>query len=298
VLRSISWRAILHAALPGSHLTRFEVFNGTAIGVLMSATLPARLGEPARAIVIARRAGRPRETLPIVLGTLVSQTILNLVALVILGVVAFSTVHIFDQHHGALLAASIVPVALLVGVLLAPIVLQGTKGTRLNAVVAPVRRALFQVRAGLTVFRQPRQGLAATAAQLAAWGLQWFACYLLLVALRLDGTAGLGAAAAVLLAVNVTAVLPLTPSNVGVFQAACVAVLHAGWGISNADALGYGIVLQAVEIATAVLLGAPALLREGVSWRDVRLRAMHAQPVRLKPLPARPAPADSTLAEA
>ena len=298
VLRSLSWHAILRAALPSSHLTRFEVFNGTAIGVLMSATLPARLGEPARAIVMARRAGRPRETLPIVLGTLVSQTILNLVALVILGVIAFSTVHIFDDHHGALLAASIAPAALLVVVLISPVVLRGTRGTRLNAISAPIRRALVQVRAGLTVFRHPSLGLAATASQLAAWAVQWFACYLLLVALGLDGTTGLGAAAAVLLAVNVTAVLPLTPSNVGVFQAACVAVLHAGWGVSNADALGYGIVLQAVEIATAVILGAPALLREGVSWRDVRMRAMHAQPVRLKPLPARPAQAETTLAEA
>ena len=298
LLRSISWHAILHAALPGTRLSRFEVFNGTAIGVLMSATLPARLGEPARAIVMARRAGRPRETLPIVLGTLVSQTILNLLALVVLGVIAFSTVQIFDEHHGALLAASIAPAALFLGVLIAPTVLRGTRGTRLHAVVAPARRALEQVRAGLTVFRRPRQGATAVAAQFAAWGLQWWACYLLLVALGLDGRAGLGAAAAVLLAVNVTAVLPLTPSNVGVFQAACVAVLHAGWGISNADALGYGIVLQAVEIATAVLLGAPALLREGVSWRDVRMRAMHAQPVRLKPLPARPVQADTTLAEA
>ena len=90
----------------------------------------------------------------------------------------------------------------------------------------------------------------------------------------------------------------MLPRPCSIFQAACVAVLHAGWGVSNADALGYGIVLQAVEIATAVILGAPALLREGVSWRDVRMRAMHAQPVRLKPLPARPAQAETTLAEA
>jgi phosphatidylinositol alpha-mannosyltransferase len=29
-------------------------------------------------------------------------------------------------------------------------------------------------------------------------------------------------------------------------------------------------------------MGIPALLREGLSWRDVRLRAMHAAPVTLK----------------
>ena len=70
--------------------------------------------------------------------------------------------------------------------------------------------------------------------------------------------------------------LPATPSNLGVFQAACVAVLHGAYGVGTADALGYGIILQAVEIATAFVMGAPALLSEGVSWSDVRLRA-HAR---------------------
>jgi phosphatidylinositol alpha-mannosyltransferase len=90
----------------------------------------------------------------------------------------------------------------------------------------------------------------------------------------------------VLFAVNVTAVLPATPSNLGVFQAACVAVLTGAYHVSSADALGYGIILQAVEIATAIVMGAPALLKEGLSWRDVRLRAMHAAPVQLAPLPS------------
>jgi len=129
-------------------------------------------------------------------------------------------------------------------------------------------------------------------AQLLAWAIQWLACYVLLVALGLGGQAGVGAAAAVLFAVNVTAVIPATPANLGVFQAACVAVLHVGYGVHTADALGYGIVLQAVEIATAVVMGTPALLKEGLSWRDVRLRAVHASPVRLAPRPGgRPLPA-------
>ena len=97
----------------------------------------------------------------------------------------------------------------------------------------------------------------------------------------LDLHAGVGAAAAVLFAVNVTAVLPATPSNLGVFQAACVAVLSA-YGVSHTDALAYGIVLQAVEIATAVTLGMPALLAEGMSFKDMRMRALHASPVELK----------------
>jgi phosphatidylinositol alpha-mannosyltransferase len=122
--------------------------------------------------------------------------------------------------------------------------------------------------------------------QLAAWALQLVSCWVLMVALGLDHRgADLGAAAAVLFAVNVSAVLPVTPSNVGVFQAACMAVLIGAYGISAADALGYGIILQAVEVATAVVLGAPALVKEGLSWREVRLRAMHTAPVELSALP-------------
>jgi phosphatidylinositol alpha-mannosyltransferase len=148
-----------------------------------------------------------------------------------------------------------------------------------------VRRALVRVRHGLRVFRDPRRGPAAVGAQLTAWALQAASCWLLLVALGLDDRAGLGAAAAVLFAVNVTAVVPATPSNLGVFQAACVAVLGA-YGVGAADALAYGIVLQLVEVAVAVTMGMPALVREGVSWREVRLRALHTTPVELPPLPA------------
>ncbi len=288
LLRSVSWHAILHAALPERPLTQFDTLRATAIGVLMSSTLPARLGEPARAIVISRRAGRPRETMPTVVGTLVSQTVLNVLALLILAAIAISSVPIFDQRHGALVVVVLVPVVLLAIVLIVPAVLAASgseRFSRTRAVVRPILRGARQVRSGLLVFLRPRDGSIALLAQLSAWALQALACYLLLLAIGLDGRAGIGAAAAVLLAVNVTALVPATPANVGVFQAACVAVLTGAYGVSAADALGYGIVLQAVEVATAVLMGVPALLGEGLSWRDVRLRALHSTPVRLAPIP-------------
>ena len=286
VLRSVSWHAILYAALPDRALTQLDTLRATAIGVLMSSTLPARLGEPARAIVISRRAGRPRETMPTVVGTLVSQTVLNVIALLILAAIALSSVPIFSQRYGALLAVVLIPVVLLAIVLIVPAVLAASGSERFGrtrAVIRPLLKAARQVRSGLRVFTRPRDGSLALTAQLSAWALQALACYLLLAAIGLDGRAGIGAAAAVLLAVNVTALVPATPANVGVFQAACVAVLTGAYGVSAADALAYGIVLQAVEVATAVLMGVPALLGEGLSWRDVRLRALHSTPVRLGP---------------
>jgi len=284
--RAVAWHAILRAALPDALPRLVDAIQGTTIGVLMSATLPARLGEPSRALIVARRLGRPRERLPAVLGTLVSQTLLNVLALVILGAVMFTTIGLFAGRQQALLWYALAPFAVLCAVLVAPALLRSglpSRSARVHRWMSQARDALASVRSGLRVFRSPRLGAEAITMQLGAWTLQWVSCYVLLVALGLD--LDLGAAAAVLFAVNVTAVLPLTPSNLGVFQAACLAVLTGAYGIDPAQALGYGIILQAVEIATAVVMGAPALVKEGLSWREVRLRALHTAPVSLGPVP-------------
>jgi phosphatidylinositol alpha-mannosyltransferase len=283
LMRAEAWHAILRAALPGTKVRRRDAARGTMIGVLMSASLPARLGEPSRALIVARRLGRMRDRFPVVLGTLVSQTILNIAALCVLGSIMFATVGLFKGGEDALVLVTLAPVVIAALVLSAPWLLRRGRPSRFQRVqqaAALVRGAMVQVRSGLQVFRRPRLGGWAAVAQLGAWAVQWLACYVLLVALGLDERAGLGAAAAVLFAVNVTAALPATPSNLGVFQAACVAVLSA-YGVGKTDALAYGIILQAVEIATAVAMGMPALVREGMTWKDLRLRALHAAPVEL-----------------
>jgi phosphatidylinositol alpha-mannosyltransferase len=283
--RAASWYWIVRAALPNRPVRRRDVTSATMIGVLMSATLPARLGEPARAMSLARRIGRMRETFPVLLGTLVSQTVLNLVALAMLGVIIVSTTDLFHSSTQKLFAFSFVPLVLLLVVLLGPPLMRRNGNGRLARIGAGLHSALVQVRAGLKIFRNPRRGAAATAAQLGAWAIQLAACWALLAALGLNDQAGIGAAAAVLFAVNVTAVVPATPSNIGVFQLAVISVLHSGFGVSTADALAYGVILQAVEIATAVGLGLPALVREGLTWSDLRVQALSTTPVRLKPQP-------------
>jgi phosphatidylinositol alpha-mannosyltransferase len=287
-VRAIAWHAILAAAPTWRRAKRRDAMQGTFIGVLMSATLPARLGEPSRALILARRLGRARETLPVVLGTMVSQTLLNLLALAVLGAVTLSRVSVLDGHDRDLVLIALSPLALLIALLAAPVLIPPSavsRFRRLQAAMIAVRRSLLRLREGLSVFRQPRPAAQATLAQLGAWALQWLSCWLLLMALGIDHRAGAGAAAAVLFAVNVTAVIPATPANVGVFQAACVAVLAGAYHVSTPEAIAYGIVLQAVEVATALIMGLPALLNEGLSWREVRLRTMHAAPVRLPALP-------------
>jgi phosphatidylinositol alpha-mannosyltransferase len=284
-VRAVSWYAILTAALEKSRVRLSDAMQGTFIGVLMSSTLPARLGEPARAVVVARRTGRPRENFPVVLGTLVSQTLLNIVALVILAGIMFASVDIFQGHEGALLAVVIAPFVLLLLIVILPTLLRHRatqRFKRVQAVARQARTAITRVRDGLKVFRQPKLGAIATVAQLGAWGLQSVSCYMLLVALGLDHQVGFGGACAVLFAVNITAVLPATPANLGVFQAACATVLHAGWHVGFGTGVAYGVILQAVEVVTAIVMGIPALFQEGMSWREIKLRATLAAPVKLE----------------
>jgi len=286
--RAISWHAILGASPTWRRARRRDAMQGTFIGVLMSATLPARLGESSRALILARRLGRARETLPLVLGTIVSQAMLNLLALAILCGVTLSSVRVLDGHDRALLLVALAPVVALVMTRLLPLLAPSpavSRGHSAQLLLDGARRSLARLRDGMSLFRRPRQAAKATLAQLAAWALQWLSCWLLLIAFGLNVGEAPQAAAGVLFAVNVTAILPATPANVGVFQAACVAVLAGAYHVSTADAIAYGIVLQVIELATAVLMGVPALLNEGLSWREVRLRTIHGAPVRLGPLP-------------
>ena len=152
--------------------------QGTFIGVLMSATLPARLGEPSRALIVARRLGRARETLPVVLGTMVSQTLLNLLALASCGTAMFSSVDPLDGHHGALIAVALAPLAALAAVLFAPGAACRAPRSRARCALRGADRRRCAARScacatACACFAIPARRRCATAAQLGAWGLQW-----------------------------------------------------------------------------------------------------------------------------
>ena len=193
VLRAVAWHAILRAALPRSTVRLRDALQGTFIGVLMSATLPARLGEPSRSLIVARRIGRPRETLPAVLGTMVAQTLINLLALCILGVCVFSSINIFDGHHGALVVAAIAPAAVLARRPGHAVVLRGGAPSRSALGPEPRRPRSPSARpasaAACVSSAGPRLAAIALAGQLSAWALQWLSCYALLAALGLNARA-------------------------------------------------------------------------------------------------------------
>jgi phosphatidyl-myo-inositol alpha-mannosyltransferase len=274
--RSFAWHETLRAALPETRIGWMPVARATMIGVMASAVFPGRIGEPTRMLVLARRLDGPTaRVLPIVAGTVFSQTLINIFALLILAGVTFTSVPLLHGHVAGIATVLLVPVVIGVLILLGPRLLaiaQRSRSPRVAHAAHTIERMLRLARRGLVVFASWRYGAPAVALQLVAWLLQWLACYVVLLALGLQAHTSLATAAAILLAVNVSAILPATPSNVGVFQAACLVVLSA-YGVGAGAGLAYGIILQAVEVLTALALGVPALLGEGLTWSDIREQA-------------------------
>ena len=64
-LRAVSWQAVLRAALPDVRLPSRVVVRATMIGVLVSALIPGRFGEPAKAYLVARHTGDTARRFPL-----------------------------------------------------------------------------------------------------------------------------------------------------------------------------------------------------------------------------------------
>jgi len=84
-VRSARWRLLLGRGGDGAELPFGLVLRALLIGYLGNAALPARLGEAARAGVVARAVNRAFGT---VLGTVLLERLIDLVALAVLVLVA------------------------------------------------------------------------------------------------------------------------------------------------------------------------------------------------------------------
>jgi uncharacterized membrane protein YbhN (UPF0104 family) len=121
LMRSISWHQTLRAALPDTLMPWSAVVRATMIGVLGSAIVPGRLGEAARILVLSRRLeGRTSRLLPVVAGTVFSQTLFNLIALAILLVVTITSVPLPSGHGAEIALALSVPLLICLLIIVGP----------------------------------------------------------------------------------------------------------------------------------------------------------------------------------
>ena len=258
-VRAIAWQIVLDQAIPPPHLRRRYVFSAFSVGLLGNAVLPGRVGELARAAVLARRLPQGNGAWAAVLGSIFAHRIFDVVPTA--GLVAYVLVAAripLWARPGVLIVLAVGGGLLLAGLLLA----RRGHHSHLDD-LGPVRRLLVMVRSGLGVLHAPRPALVASLLQALGWTTQLVAVWLTFKAFQIE--APFSAAALVLLVVNVALAFPLWPGAVGLFQAG-VALALLSYHVSYHHGFVYGIGLQAIETAVGVGLGLLFLAREGISF--------------------------------
>ncbi len=282
VVRAWRWRVELS---PLARLPLVLLWEVVAVAYMMINVLPFRLGEPVRPVLLSWKSGLP---IAAIVGNWVFEKTLDTAAMVLF-------------VHAALLLndlppwasrASFVSLGAFAGLsaLVAGFWLRGERFFEATlGRVLPDRaretalRLLLAARDGLQILPQRRLVAGAFALTMLVWALPVLSSYILMLAFGFD--VPFGAALVVFVAIGAGTALPNPPGMFGVFQVAAVIALGL-FGVGRADALAYGILLNAVQFSTLVAQGLVALALLGLGLGDVTRAAFeHGEDVTL---PARP----------
>lgn len=263
VVRGWRWRVVLPHRPDGTPVPIARTILPLLVGYLGNAVLPARLGEPIRAALVARR--EQLDTLESFGATMLER----LIDVVTLALVGFIAAVALGAEWWIVVAAGAVGIGGLVafGVL----VLVGTTrladigATLLSRIGLGARTVRFQgwVRSfagGVDRGRDlPRLGLA-IGISLVAWVLDAMIFFLVAIALGID----IGFPGAVLIgavAVLATAI-PAAPGYVGTFEVAATTTAVA-LGVPRPEALALAVLVHLITVLPVALAGGVAVVATG-----------------------------------
>jgi glycosyltransferase 2 family protein len=267
-LRVLRWWVLFDAS---SRPPLRAVGHAAFVGYFFNNILPARAGEAARVIALYSRAGTPRaETV----GTVVIERVFDLLALLLL---LFGSYPLLPEISW-LKAAALLGIVLVTGLVVVIYLLVRYDDRAVRWLLSPLRRlpgehtgarvetAVVNATRGLVALREPRVALRAMALTIASWVMLGISFWLLTNAfdLQLPLVAGM----LVVVAINLSLVLPSSPAALGVFEAATVVALRA-FDVPRAEALSYALVLHLLNLVPFLVIGA-ALLGPGALRRGAR----------------------------
>jgi glycosyltransferase 2 family protein len=258
-LRVVRWRMLFE---PARRPSTGAATRALLVGYFFNNLLPARAGEAARIIRVHNEAGVPRAE---ALTTILVERVFDVLSLLVVLFAALPWLpHVAWFRQAAILGA------LLAAVLAAMAATLAVFGDRpVRALLRPLRflpaeRLEFATRhtvQGLVAMRKPSVAFAAFAVTTASWLVMAVSFWLLMQGF--DFGAAASAPLMVLVTVNLTMIVPSGPAALGVFEAGTVVALHA-YGVSQAPALSYALVLHVLNFVPFVIVGGAVLLRRGI----------------------------------
>jgi glycosyltransferase 2 family protein len=261
-LRSLRWQRLLVPIADHAPPVR-RITPVVLIGYLANAALPARLGEPTRAYLLARR-----EALNVfeVLGTVLLERILDVAVLAVMAFLAAMAVGAppwVVQLTGVAAAVGFVIIAVLTVVGLGPLLrfLDWMAHASRFAAARTILTWLEQVAQGFGGRSRRLPVAQATGLTVGIWLIDSSICWL---AARSLGIELDPAAALLIIAVGALGTsLPSAPGSIGTFELAATAAARA-MGLTAPAALSLAILVHATTLLPVVLAGAAAMLALGL----------------------------------
>lgn len=277
LLRSFRWRALLDVTKPPTRLRIARLVPVLLIGYLANAVLPARLGEPIRAYLVARRERLDGAQ---AFGTVVLERILDTASLAALAFVAAliapGPAWLIQALAIALLAAAVIVILLVTGAM-GPVLQWSDRLAAMPRfpIVAIPARVLHGIAIGADGARRPRAVVLAVGVSLVCWLLDattfWLVGRSVGVSLPIAG-------AVLIAAVTVLGTaLPSAPGYIGTFDLAAAATATA-LGVPASSALALAVLAHAVTVLPLAAAGAVALVASGS-----RLSGLVGEPLRSNP---------------
>jgi glycosyltransferase 2 family protein len=274
VFRAWRWQLEL---LPLEHVPFGRLWVVTAVAYMAINALPARLGEVVRPWLLSRRSG---VSISNVVGNLVvEKTVDSIIILfyVLMGLLTISNLPDWARE-GALVPA------ILALVLVTLVVLLWWRGEafldrwivnrlpeRFGATLKQILKAIL---AGMQILPSPLLLLSVFAVSLLLWFLPILSSYVMIRAFGFG--LPFSAALLVFIFIGFGTALPNLPGMIGPFQYACQLALGV-FHVSPADALAYGLVLNAVQFLSLIAQGIAALPLAGVSLAELRAAPRQAK---------------------
>ena len=274
LLRGLRWSILLEPIKPVSARTATEVFS---VGVLANHILPARLGDVARAFVLARREqiGAATSFSSVMLERILDGlTVVGLMSLVL-------WVHPTQAAWitaSATLAAGIFLVA--IGVCLLVVFnerrvmelsaklcarLPGQLGYRIHGILA-------RLSTGLHALKSPQQIAKVLALSLLIWLIETSVYVFVGLAFGLD--VPLLGMVLVMSVLTLGLTAPSAPGFVGVFEYLIIQAIGL-FGVAGEQAAAFALTVHAVHFVPGTLLGLASAWKSGLALREIRAAASH-----------------------
>jgi uncharacterized protein (TIRG00374 family) len=267
VFRAWRWQLELR---PLEHVGLGRLWVVCSVAYMAINLLPVRLGEVVRPGLLSRRS---RVTISNVIGNLVVEKTMDSIAIVfyiLIGLLTATDLPAWVRRGAVFPAAAAAVLAVLVGLVWwkgEPFVDRWIVHYLPEGVGAGLKRVTRAIIDGMRVVPDGRLLARVFAVTIALWFLPVLSSWVMIRAFAFD--VPFNAALIVFIFIGFGTALPNAPGMIGTFQYACVLALGL-FGVSRADALAYGLVLNALQVLTLVAQGLVALPFAGVSVGDFR----------------------------